>query len=265
MMKRVILFIVVLSSIAQSVWARSPRHTDEDYIRDPKLALADAVWYHKNAQFDEAIICYKKYAGLTGRDMSAEIEQVRNDTYPIWFNNETMIALPMSDECVLIVWKHLKQEKMWDFPDEITIGDTTGIWETKVDDEMFQVMVNSGHLYIPADGLPSKFVKVSTNVGLTYTKNYKKYHLPNENTTLTVTMKTIHGDKEISGGSLEKHSELLSNGVKHTMTDSRKMSPLKFYPTKIIRKVEGKWQIERLSDRSINSSSAKHPSNNTKV
>lgn len=241
--------IIILSFIlvvTASLFGQSPIHSDTDYVSNPELARQDALNYAHGGNIKKAILCYKKYAALTGKDMAAEITKLEREQYPSWFDASSMLALPMSDGSVLIVDKTLRSFHAWESYD-------TGSWNHTVSQEEFNAIQQAG-LFIPKDGLHHSSI-VNTSAGseiITIKKGgrvVRTEKIPDESRSLTIYMMTANGKKELDCGSYTKKGQWNGKSVTSTTSDNRRKYTVFFYPTRKLRYVNGSWKIEEQQRR----------------
>ncbi|MDE6339207.1 MAG: hypothetical protein K2K97_05405 [Muribaculaceae bacterium] len=223
-------------------------HSDEDYMSNPEYARADAEWYERNGDVDKAIICYKKYAALSGTDMSWYITKLNDKIYPEWFNSATMKALPLSEGKVLIVYMDMIQQNVWDesFSEDCKVPGVVGDWEKCIGEEEYKIMQKNG-IYIPYDGLYAGKVGSGANLGTKIIISGRVIEIPNESRSLSIYLMTNDGRKSINCGSYSKKGKINGTSVNVETNDSRKNLKVSYYPHRVIKKDNGIWRIEKTS------------------
>lgn len=248
-MKWSLIFVFIFCIIALSLFGQTIPHSDRAYVVNPDLARIDALSYAENGSIQEAIICYKKYAALTGKDMSSEILELKKKQYPDWFDASCMLAIPMNDEQVLVVYKELKSCDVWAIPKSVIVSGIGGEWSAEVEQKEFNVILQSG-LYIPVDGLYSsctrslesifvEFRKKSVTGRVLDVKSGKEIHEK-----LSVALMTASGSKSINCGYYITEPKLKDFQIVDKITDRRVHFTVYYYPTRIIRYDNGIWQME---------------------
>ncbi len=239
---RIIIILSFILVVTASLSGQCPIHSDTDYVSNPELARQDALNYAHGGNIKKAILCYKKYAALTGKDMTAEISKLEREQYPSWFDASSMLALPMSDGSVLIVDKTLRSFQAWESCD-------TGSWNHTVGQEEFNAIQQAG-LFIPKDGLFHSFTENNCSSPKTITfkqdgRVVRTEKIPGGSKSLTVNMMTANGEKKIDCGSYTKKGQLNGKGVTLTTSDNRRKYPVFYYLTRRMRYVNGSWKIEK--------------------
>lgn len=268
---------IILSSlffVTISLFGQGSIHRNKAYVSNPELARQDALNHAQSGNISEAILCYKKYAALTGKDMTAEISKLERTQYPSWYDASSMLALPMSDGSVLIVYKILRYFSVWNTCQTINL-DVSGVWDSWVGQEEFKVIQQAG-LYIPSDGLFSRAMReISSHSSATYIATGQqiggrrmmnptiKNNISKDKESLICYMMTANGEKKIDGGSYEKDSDDNKRVVR--TIDNRRDFNVYYYPTRTLRYVNGSWQIENKKNESTASSSATQIKSNASV
>ncbi len=230
-------------------------HTNQDYIKNPDFAREDAEFYEQMNDIDNAIICYKKYSVLSGKDMSRQISSLENRMYPDWYNSSLMKAIPLSDGRVLIIYKELMQKVAWrdNLNANIVLPDILGEWDSCASQEVYNKIRDNG-LYIPSDGLFSGCMVSGVDLGMTIKITNKKTgrlvktcFVPNESKSLSINLMTGSGETEIDGGRYSRKGKIYECDVQVTTSDSRNYINVAYYPFRIIKKTNGIWNIEKTS------------------
>lgn len=250
-MKTKLTIFCLLLSITVSLFGQGTINTNKAYMSNPELALKDALNYTQRGDISNAILCYKKYAALTGKDMTSEISELERKQYPSWYDASSMLALPMNDGSLLIVHKGLRNYSAWDLPDNITIPGITGTWDKEVNQEKFKTIQQMG-MYIPSEGL--YHMEISSGVSMPKTIAIKRggrvirtVEIPDESKSLTIYMITANGEIVLDCGSYEKKGFWNGKTVTLTESDNRRNYRVYFYPNRKMRYINGYWQIENNS------------------
>ena len=255
-MKLYVFILNIFLTVSVSCWGQDFSHSDKAYVSNPELARQDALNYVQSGNISNAILCYKKYAALTGKDMTAEISRLERTQYPSWYDASSMLALPMKDGSVLIVYKELKSYPAWTMPDNVTVSEVPGVWDITIAKDDFSAIQHAG-LYIPGDGLYHRRIKSGFSINSTiYLKQGGRVvgtkEIPNEDESLTIYILTANGEKELDCGNYKKKGEWNGKRVILTTSDNRQNYNIYFYPTRKLRYVNGAWQIEKTTT-SVNS------------
>ena len=248
-MKLCVFNLIFFLTVSVSCWGQDFSHSDKAYVSNPELARQDALNYVQSGNISNAILCYKKYAALTGKDMTAEISRLERTQYPSWYDASSMLALPMKDGSVLIVYKELKSYPAWTLPDNITVSGVSGVWDITIRNDDFKAIQNAG-LYIPGDGLYHKRIKGGASITSTiYLKRGGRVvgtkEIPDESESLTIYILTANGEKKLDCGHYKKKGEWNGERVILTTSDNRQNFNVYFYPTRKLQYVNGAWQIEK--------------------
>ena len=250
-MKLCVFILNFFLTVSVSCWGQDFSHSDKAYVYNPELARQDALNYVQSGNISNAILCYKKYAALTGKDMTAEISRLERTQYPSWYDASSMFALPMKDGSVLIVYKELKSYPAWTMPDNVTISGIPGVWDIIITKDEFKAIQLAG-IYIPEDGLCHMRITSGGSINSTI-KLMRGGHvigtkeIPDESKSLTIYMMTANGEKKLDCGHYEKKGQWNGERMILTTSDNRQNYNVYFYPTRKLRNVNGTWQIEEIA------------------
>ena len=230
-----VLIIILVSQI--SLVGQSRIFGDKMYVSNPELALKDATTYVQAGNISHAILCYKKYAALTGKDMSAEISKLERSQYPSWYNASTMQAIPMNDGGLMIVHKELRSTPAWHMSKSITVPGIYGVWDIKVGQEEFRAIQQAG-FYIPGDGLYSRSVWRERYTGTE--------EMSDVSYSLSIYTMTNTGERKLDCG--QYSTQRNRSKVVVSTSDTRYYPAIFFYPLRKLHYINGSWQIDEPSE-----------------
>lgn len=218
-------------------------HSNQEYYANPEYARQDAEWYENQEDISNAIICYKKYAVLSGKDMSQKITLLTHSAYPNWFDSGTMKAMPLEDGRVLVIYTQLMHSSFWEINNKYHIPGILGDWNIRVDDEIFDAIKRCG-LSIPTQGLyKSSTIEINCAIK-TVTVNGKSIMLPEDTKTWTLNLILNNGKRTIDCGAEIQKGYWNGYNVEHKLTNTKKEIDVYFYPTRLIKKQHDVWVME---------------------
>lgn len=188
----------------------------------------------------------------TPRDMSGSSQQNSTpNNLPEWYDKDTMKAIPLGDDEVLIVYKKLKTSNVWDpsLDKELKIYGIDGTWDISVTQKLFNAIANSG-LYIPSEGLYAGRHGCSIDFSrqLEFSRGgvmYKTVTVPNLKESYKFSLISSKGEREYDGGEYTEKGELVGTDVKIEKSDTRNYQNFSFYPFRTLIKENGIWTIKK--------------------
>ena len=248
-MKKILSFLCLFFAIAISIFGQTKPHSDKAYVSNPELARQDALSYVEDGNIAKAIICYKKYAALTGKDMAATISELERNQYPDWYDATSMVVIPIDSSQMLVIHKELRACNAWEIPDSVYLQDIIGAWDVSINLERFKAILQSG-LYIPQDGLYSGSVKLLRTIKKTFTTEQNgrvvdvKYR-NGKDESLSVILITSNGfTSSIDCGYYREEPDFKEGRIIDLISDNRREIPIYYYPSRTICYINGAWQIK---------------------
>lgn len=241
------LFGLSLSGFAQ--------HSQQEYVDKPTLLFTDAKWNQEQGNFEQAIKLFKLYSSLTGEDTSGEIANIVKESYPDWFNPETMKAITMYDGKLLILYDKLMTLSIWDTDniEEVTIADIPGEWETCATEGVYRALLEED-MPIPSEGLFGG--RKGGDITMKWEADTPKGPVAwnDVKTAYSVSLWRDLSEVTTDCGTYSKTGNPTREGtVEFELRDNRKPMEVRYYPFRVFREKDGVWREEK-QERMINTS-----------